>query len=88
MRSVLIAITALFIGWNSRAIFTEPEDYRPVAVTVREGDTLEQIAYRLKEKYNDDRDWRYIVFQATVDNQIGEFIYPGQQIIFRVVRKK
>lgn len=88
MRSVLIAITALLIGWNSHAIFTEPEDYRPVAVTVREGDTLEQIAYRLKEKYNDDRDWRYIVFQATVDNQIGEFIYLGQQIIFRVVRKK
>lgn len=52
MRSVLIAITALFIGWNSHAIFTEPEDYRPVVVTVREGDTLEQIAYRLKEKYN------------------------------------
>ena len=40
MRSVLIAITALFIGWNSHAIFTEPEDYRPVAVTVRDASEI------------------------------------------------
>lgn len=86
MRSVFIAIAALFIGWYSHAIFTEPADYRPVMVTVRKGDTLAQIANDLKEKYDDDRDWRYIVWQAQEDNEIGEFIFPGQQIIFRMVK--
>lgn len=87
MRSFLGAILALFVGWHAHAILDKPVDYRPVMITVGQGDTLAQIAYRLKEKYNDDRDWRHIVFQAQEDNQIGEFIYPGQQIIFRVVKK-
>ena len=84
---IIVFCTSTFFGYSLGAE-NPPKDYKPVLVTVHEGDTLEQICLKLKHKYNDERDWRYISWQASIDNELGQHIYPGLQIIFRVEVKR
>ena len=62
----------------------EPKQTVAVTVTVRVGDTLEEIIYDLKETYDDQRDWREICAQAERDNALGRYILPGEHIIFNM----
>ena len=57
----------------------EPKQTVAVTVTVRAGDTLEEIICDLKETYDDQRDWR-----AERDNAFGRYILPGEHIIFNM----
>ena len=59
----------------------EPKQTVAVTVTVRTGDTLEEIICDLKETYDDQRDWREICAQAERDNALGSYILPGGHII-------
>lgn len=55
----------------------EPKQTVAVTVTVRTGDTLEEIICDLKETYDDQRDWREICAQAERDNALGRYIRRG-----------
>lgn len=61
-----------------------PVAYKPAAVTVSKGDTMESIICNLKEEYHDTRDWRAIAYSAYEDNDIGKYIYPGQVLVFKM----
>lgn len=90
MKSFLIIVFSLIIGWFSHGYFVAPEqpvDYKPVITVVRKGDTLEDIIHRTQESYGDYRDWRLIAHQAYIDNKLEQFIYPGQFIILRMAVK-
>lgn len=59
-----------------------------VNVVVKQGDVLQDIIYKLKEKYNDSRDWREIYCEAKQDNAFSRYIIPGQNIVFKMVVDK
>ena len=63
----------------------EPKQTVAVTVTVRAGDTLEEIIYDLKETYDDQRDWREICAQAERDNALAA-IFCRVNILFLIWR--
>lgn len=87
MKYFIIFLTAFCLGWEY-ADAQRPVEYKPVTVTVTDGDTLGAIAWRLKSDYEDSRDWRVIASQAKEENNLGQYIYPGQKLLFKVEVKK
>lgn len=90
MKIFLITVLALLAGWFGHDYFAgpaKPVDYKPVAVVVQEGDTMEAIIHRVQREFDDNRDWRIIAYQAKLDNSLERFIYPGQFIILRMAVK-
>lgn len=64
--------------------YINPATNIPVTVTVGQGDTLGEIILRLKKEYNDRRDWREIAYYATKANRLGQWLQPGQVIVFEM----
>ena len=86
MRYILIAIAAFCIGFEYSEA-QHPAEYYPVTVTVAEGDTLGSLAWRMKNEYGDQRDWRVIADWAQENNKLGRYVYPGQNIVFQVEKR-
>ena len=84
---IIVSVLAFCAGYEY-CDAQRPVEYKPVTVTVTDGDTLGAIAWRLKRDYNDTRDWRVIASQAKEDNSLGRYIYPGQKIVVKVEVKK
>lgn len=86
MKYLLLII--LLAAFFCVAFHPQPKEVITVKVVVKHGDVLQNIVYDLKEKYNDQRDWREICFYAKEKNALGDFIYPGQVLLIDVVKEK
>lgn len=82
---LLIILLAAFL---CAAFHPQPKEVVTVKVVVKQGDVLQNIVWKLKEKYGDSRDWREICYYAGEKNSLGKFIYPGQVLYIDVVKEK
>lgn len=84
MKKIIIA-AALFI-----AAFFVLGSYSPnskeitVNYTVKQGDTMWDIAGKMRDKYGDNRDIREIIHDMRTDNG-GSTIYSGQRLTIRLL---
>lgn len=85
MKYLLLIILAAFFYV---AFHPQPKEVVTVKVVVQQGDVLQNIIWKLKEKYGDSRDWREICYYAGQKNALDQFIYPGQVLYIDVVKEK
>lgn len=86
MRIIFFILLGFCIGFECGEA-QHPAEYYPVTVTVAEGDTLGALAWRMKNEYGDQRDWRVIADWARENNKLGRYVYPGQNIVFQVEKR-
>lgn len=79
----VIMATAVLIGCA-----TEPRAKITVPVVVRQGDTLDSICIRVADEHGDVRDYREIVYYTQKQNDIKNFIHPGDVILIELEVEK